>query len=689
MRSASLILFLFLFSWLDAQEISAIQQQCIVQLTNGNIDDLLAAHSHLVWKETLSKNMRIYLLEKKEGAFSGDELNRIGNNPNVKAIQFNHIIENRSLVPNDSFFAQQWNMLNTGQLNGKPGVDINATAAWAVNTSSLSKNGDTLVVAVIDEYFDLYHNDLNFFINHNEIPNNSIDDDGNGFIDDYQGWNAYNNTGNVYGNGGVNHSTLISGIVGAKGNNAKGVAGVVWGVKVLPVGASSTNEAIVIKGYDYVIEMRKLYNQTNGAKGAFIVAGNSSFGVNNGQPQNFPIWCALYDTMGQLGILNATATTNSNQDIDAVGDIPTTCPSKWMIAVTGVTASDNRTGGFGKQNIDIAAPGASVLSTAVNNNYTSSTGTSFACPHIAGAIAAMYAEACPALMNDYATFPDSVALLMKNWLLSSATKTESLNNRTTTDGRLDLYAAILNTHNYNCNNCSSTLLINAADLVCKNDSNGLAILTLQNTASASFLWNDGNTNATRSSLTKGLYQITATDAASCTHTATIIIREPDTLRINSINVVVPTGGNNGNIIVNAYGGGDSLWYSLDGALWQQSNIFSISNQSTFTVYVKNETGCVLQQQVVVSGLNDVGVAIMDVALFPNPASTVLHIAFNANTTQTTLLEVYDISGRRIATKSLELKIGFQVIEYSVDDLANGYYLLRIGNEMVKPFVISR
>jgi len=677
----------FLFLSLQAQEVSVIPNQCILQLHENSIELFIQKNADVELKEVLSKGMNIFLLEKLSGNFSNEELNRLGSDKSVKAIQFNHQVESRSLVPDDSYFAQQWNMLNTGQLNGKSGADINATEAWAINTSPLTKNGDTIVVAVVDEYFDLYHEDLNFFVNYNEIPNNGIDDDGNGFIDDYQGWNAYNNNGNVYGNGGVNHSTLISGIVGARGNNIKGVAGVVWGVKILPIGASSTNEAVVIKGYDYVIEMRKLYNQTNGAKGAFIVSANSSFGVNNGQPQNYPIWCALYDTMGMLGILNATATTNANVDIDAVGDIPTTCPSKWMIAVSGTTSSDNRYGGYGLKNIDVAAPAGSVISCAVANNYTSSSGTSFACPHVAGAIAAMYAEACPKYVDDYEVYPDSLSLFIKDWLLSSITKTEALNNRTTSDGRLNLHAAILNTHNYNCNSCDADLKLTYSDALCKNDSNGYASITLTN--GVSYQWSDGDTNAVRSNLAKGLYRVTVVDSANCVQHATVIIREPDTLRIISINVVEPSGGNPGNIIANAYCGGDSIWYSLDGTIWKLSNIFTINNVGSFTVYVKNETGCVRSQQVVVSNIEVLISKKLEFKIYPNPMGDVLNIDVNSSMLQTFKLEIVDVAGRIVFNSSIELQQGTQKVSLDVSGITNGIYFLKLDKGNTQRIVFAR
>lgn len=666
----------------------AVTSECIIQLSpEGNIDEIIAANKKIYLKEVLSEQMKIYLLEKQNDVFLTDEIIELARKKNVIAAQHNHKVDRRNFVPNDPYFTQQWNMLNTGQLNGKPGTDIKATEAWEINNSPLTKNGDTLVVAVIDEYFALGHEDLNFFVNRNEIPNNGIDDDGNGFIDDYQGWNAYNNNGDVLGGSGSNHSTGISGIIGAYTNNSIGVAGIVSGVKILPIGASSTQESVVIKGYDYAIEMRKLWNETNGAKGAFIVAGNSSFGVDKGNPANYPIWCALYDTMGKLGILNAAATTNQNLDVDAQGDIPTTCPSKWLISVTGHSASDNRYGGYGLNNIDIAAPATSVISTYVGNNYGSQSGTSFACPHIAGAIAAMFAEACPQFINDYLAAPDSLSLIIKDWLLNAVTKTSALNNKTTSDGRLNLYQAILNTHNYDCNNCGSKILINANDVRCKGENNGSAKVELINNSSFSILWSDGDTSRLRTNLKPGCYQLTLTDNTNCTNPAVLIIREPDTLYISNITIVPPTQ-TSGNIIVSAYGGGDSLWYSLDETNWQLNNIFSINTLDTYNVWVKNESGCVVSQSVLVNNIETPGTAKL-LSIAPNPASENFSLHLYSATSNFDEIKLFDITGKLVLSKEVKLEQGSNNFSIPLFETQSGTYFVKtnLSNKAIKLSVI--
>ena len=113
-------------------------------------------------------------------------------------------------------------------------------------------------MAVVDGGMELSHIDLNLFKNNHEIPNNGMDDDHNGYVDDYDGWNAYDHNGVINQD---DHGTHIAGIMAANTNNAEGVAGIVWGGKILPISASSTQEAVVIEGYGYALELRSKYNE--------------------------------------------------------------------------------------------------------------------------------------------------------------------------------------------------------------------------------------------------------------------------------------------------------------------------------------------------------------------------------------------------------------------------------------------
>ncbi len=94
----------------------------------------------------------------------------------------------------------------------------------------------------------------------------------------------------------------------------------------------------------------------------------------------------MYDSLGVYGILSFGATANLNIDIDINGDVPTACPSDYMIAVTNTTRTDAKNSGaaYGLTTIDLGAPGTTILSTDVNSNYTNKTGTSMATPMVSG-----------------------------------------------------------------------------------------------------------------------------------------------------------------------------------------------------------------------------------------------------------------------------------------------------------------
>jgi serine protease len=360
----------------------------------------------------------------------------------ITMAQYNYPVELR-VTPNDASFTQQWAHNNTGQSGGTVDADIDAPEAWEVTTGGTTVQGDVIVVAVIDGGFQANHPDLvdNYWINTAEIPGNGIDDDANGYIDDVNGWNAYNNNGSIPSD---QHGTHVAGIIGAKGNNGIGVSGVNWNVKIMRVAGSSGNTATVVSAYAYVAKQRKIYNETNGAQGAFVVSTNSSFGVNQQHASSYPIWCAFYDTLGTLGILNAGSVPNLGINIDVEGDIPGTCPSIYMIGVTNTTRTDTRNSGagYGAINVDIGAPGTQIYSTVTGSTYSSMTGTSMAGPQVAGAIGLYYAAAGPNFMNYYKSNVAAGAVLMRNYLLTGVDSIPTMATITSSKGRLNLFKGI-------------------------------------------------------------------------------------------------------------------------------------------------------------------------------------------------------------------------------------------------------
>jgi hypothetical protein len=503
----------FLFA--QAVDEFSVENQLIVQLHQAMEMKDVTLPTHAFIKETLSENMHIYLLESKV-KFSDQDVLSLKKQEGIHRVQYNHRIQSRSVVPNDPFFLQLWNLENDGSSGGIAGADIQALDAWMVQSNIATANGDTIVIAIIEDPMDVFHEDINYFVNRNEIDSNGIDDDGNGYIDDFRGWNAYDNNGNPHSTF-VSHGIHVTGIAAAKRDNALGVAGVASGFKVMPIAGSSEDEATVVKAYDYVINMRRLYDATSGVKGAFIVATNASFGVGNfgAQPVNYPIWCAIYDTLGKIGILSAVSPPNANVNVDVVGDVPSACPSDFMVSVTATTRSDAKSNGaaFGNVTIDMGAPGSAIYSTYPNNTYGFLSGTSMAAPHVTGALGAMFAVACPDLLNNYTQFPDSFALLFKKYLLNGAERTNAMNNRTFTNGRLNLYRTFLKVQSYNCNQCNFSYTFTSNPISCFGIASGS--LAINGTNGLSYTWSTGDTTATINQLSSGTYFVTISDGV-CT-----------------------------------------------------------------------------------------------------------------------------------------------------------------------------
>jgi thermitase len=313
---------------------------------------------------------------------------------------------------------------------------ISAPAAWDLTTGS-----SAVVVADIDTGLRYTHEDIapNAWKNPGEIPNNGIDDDGNGFIDDYYGYDfRYNDSDPLDENG---HGTHTAGTIGATGNNLLGVTGVNWSVKLMAIkiyspAGTDTTSSMLVNAYNYVRLMKN--------RGVNIRVTNNSYsdcGEACGYDQATK---DALDAMGDAGILNVFAAGNDNQNIDSFpyGTTPSPgYPAKYnspsVLAVASSTSTDAKSSfsNYGVTSIDLAAPGSSVYSTynSSNSSYATLSGTSMATPHVAGAAA---------LLSSY-NQNLSVASL-KATLMNTVDPIAAWNGLIKTGGRLNVARALQN-----------------------------------------------------------------------------------------------------------------------------------------------------------------------------------------------------------------------------------------------------
>lgn len=337
------------------------------------------------------------------------------NAPVMKVVEPDYVVF-ALLTPSDPSFSSLWGLHNTGQTGGTGDADIDAPEAWEV-----ARGGSSVVVGVIDTGIDYTHPDLmaNMWTNAGEIPANGLDDDGNGYVDDTRGWDFVANDNDPADD--HYHGTHCAGTIGAVGDNGTGVVGVCHTVRLMALkflsgsGGGTTSDAIEAV----------LYATANQA----TMTSNSWGGGGYSQTLKDAI-----DAAGAAGLLFVAAAGNDGIDTDLSPSYPASYDSANIISVAASDHNDVLASftNYGATTVDLAAPGVSIYSTSPGSGYRSLSGTSMACPHVAGACALIKA-ARPAM-----NWAD-----IKSAVLNNVDGVAGMNGKVLKNGRMNVARALI------------------------------------------------------------------------------------------------------------------------------------------------------------------------------------------------------------------------------------------------------
>jgi subtilisin family serine protease len=357
-------------------------------------------------------------------------LSKLRANPAVQYAEPNYIYY-ADRAPTDPLVKDMW-FLKT----------ISAFEAWEQSTES-----PEVVVAVIDTGIFMNHEDLrgHIWTNAKEIPDNGVDDDKNGYVDDIHGWNFAQGHSNptaelVFGAGpgcapdGAKrayefHGTHVAGTIGALGENGKGIVGISRKVRIMPIKAlggpcGSGLTSSLIQAVAYAVE-----------NGAHVI--NMSLGGG----QNSIILREQLKAASQKGVLVVAAAGNEANNNDAKPSYPASydIPGIISVAASGQNDALAAFSNYGSRSVHLAAPGVGILSSVPlgaspegpKSGYGRLDGTSMAAPVVSGAVALLVAQ-----------FPRMARIDIKRRLLESVDPIEALRGKVASGGRLNLRRAL-------------------------------------------------------------------------------------------------------------------------------------------------------------------------------------------------------------------------------------------------------
>ncbi|MDP8218929.1 MAG: S8 family serine peptidase [Candidatus Theseobacter exili] len=334
------------------------------------------------------------------------KLQELKSDPDIEFAEPDYLVS-ACIVPDDTYYPDQWGM-----------PKVAAPETWDYTT-----NGSGVIIACIDSGINYNHPDLagNLWVNSNEIPNNGIDDDLNGYVDDYWGWDFENGDKDPIDDYG--HGTMVAGVMAAVGNNTIGVAGVCWSARIMTIKFLDSNGdgylSDAVPAIEYAVQM-----------GAKII--NNSWGG--------PDYSASLSLAIQLArdkgvrVVAAAGNDSLNMDPTPNREYPACYGIDNIISVMATDQNDFMPywTNYGYTTADLAAPGQSIKSTAMDGDYMTKDGTSFSAPFVSGTAALIWT-----------TTPSLTYAQVKNYIMNTVDIPPSLNTKCVTGGRLNIRNALL------------------------------------------------------------------------------------------------------------------------------------------------------------------------------------------------------------------------------------------------------
>ncbi|TKB62414.1 MAG: hypothetical protein E8D49_01540, partial [Nitrospira sp.] len=423
----------------SVEQAQYVQGELIVKFLDSASKATVAVAGGQVIKSFAGGEERVQHVKLNKGENVEDGLERYRHSPAIEYAEPNYLHQ-LAAIPNDTRFTSLWGLHNTGQNGGTADVDIDAPEAWDITTGS-----SNVIIAVIDSGIAYDHPDLaaNMWRNPGEIPNDGIDNDGNGLVDDVFGYDFRSGdsepmdpidltAGTTGGNPG--HGTHVAGTIGAVGNNSSGVTGVMHTVKLMALKAGGVDSGLpssaIVEAINYAVR-----------KGARAI--NASF-TRQGACSRVEYDALSAANAAGVMVLAAAGNAGSNNDVTPVFpagySVTTSCGAALpnVIAVAAISQTGGKAGfsNFGATSVQIAAPGVNINSTNPGtpnapNDYQFSSGTSVATPHVTGVVGLLLS------IN-----PNLTVAQIRNALLSTGEASPLLNDKVSSGRRLNAFNAL-------------------------------------------------------------------------------------------------------------------------------------------------------------------------------------------------------------------------------------------------------